>query len=260
MEALKTMTNMKYARIKYNGVPRFCEVEDGNYYLLDGSYFENGKRTGEIASQPKLLVPVEEAFTKIVAIGKNYAAHAKEMGLTLPDEPCMFLKPNTALLPDGGEIIYPSNSRQVDYEAELAIIIGKTAKHLKPDNCMDYVFGYTCANDVTARDLQAKDDQWVRAKGFDTFLPLGPHIVKLDDVSKLQVQSYLNGELKQNGNTKDFIFPVSELLCAVTAVMTLYPGDVILTGTPEGIGPMQSGDTVTVRIEGIGDLENTIVK
>lgn len=254
------LNTMKYARIKYNGKTRFCEVQNGIFHMLDRSYFDGGQRTGETVSEPKILVPVEESATKIVAIGKNYAAHAKEMGLTLPTEPCIFLKPNTALLAPGGVIRYPEISRQVDYEAELAVIIGKTAKNLTKENCMEYVFGYTCANDVTARDLQAKDDQWARAKSFDTFLPLGPYIVPVEDVCGLRVQSFLNGELKQNGNTKDFIFSVCELLCAVTEVMTLYPGDVILTGTPPGIGPMQPGDTVTVWIEKIGELTNTIEK
>jgi 2-keto-4-pentenoate hydratase/2-oxohepta-3-ene-1,7-dioic acid hydratase in catechol pathway len=195
---------------------------------------------------------------KIVAIGKNYAAHAAEMGLDLPAEPLMFIKPNTALLPHLGEIVIPPVSRQVDYEAELAVVIGKTAKNVCAAEADGYIFGYTCANDVTARDLQAKDGQWTRAKSFDTFLPVGPYIVKGVDPSNLDIKLTLNGEVKQHSNTNSFIFSVGEIIEAVTKVMTLYPGDLILTGTPAGIGPVKPGDEVAVEIENVGRLVNRV--
>jgi len=196
--------------------------------------------------------------SKVVAVGLNYRDHAGEMGLPIPDEPILFLKPPTTVIGPGEKILYPAMSKRVDYEAELGVVIKKRCKNIGPEAAPDYILGYTCANDVTARDLQKKDGQWTRAKSFDTFCPVGPWIETEVEPSDLQVQSRLNGELKQSSRTSQFIFKVPELVAFISRVMTLEPGDLIITGTPSGIGPMQPGDEVEVRIEGIGSLKNIV--
>ncbi len=206
----------------------------------------------------RLLSPVHPG--KIIAVGINYKAHAQEMRRELPLEPLFFMKPPSSVIGSQDTIVYPAMSSQVDHEAEMALVIGKTAKHVSKEHALDYVLGYTCCNDVTARDLQRKDSQWIRAKGFDTFCPIGPWIVTNMDPSKLTIECYLNGHLKQKGNTSDMIFNVPHLVSYISQIMTLEPGDVITTGTPPGIGPMQPGDLVDVSIEGIGVLRNTVVK
>jgi 2-keto-4-pentenoate hydratase/2-oxohepta-3-ene-1,7-dioic acid hydratase in catechol pathway len=211
----------------------------------------------------RLLAPVIPR-SKVVAIGKNYAAHAAELGGEVPEEPLMFLKPNTAVIGPGDQILYPPQSQRVDYEGELAVVIGRICRDVPPEQATDVILGYTIAIDVTARDLQKKDVQYTRAKGFDSFCPLGPWIeTDLDPhdfAEGRRVQTHLNGDLVQNGSTKDLIFDIPTLVAHVTSVMTLLPGDVILTGTPEGVGPMQPGDEVEVSIEGLGALTNTVVK
>jgi 2-keto-4-pentenoate hydratase/2-oxohepta-3-ene-1,7-dioic acid hydratase in catechol pathway len=211
----------------------------------------------------RLLAPVIPR-SKVVAIGKNYAAHAAEMGGDLPEEPLMFLKPNTAVVGPGDQIFYPPQSRRVDYEGELAVVIGRICRDVPPEQATDVILGYTIANDVTARDLQKSDGQWTRAKGFDSFCPLGPWIeTDLDPqafADGVKVQTHLNGDLVQDGSTKDLIFDIPTLVAHITSVMTLLPGDVVLTGTPEGVGPMEPGDEVEVSIEGLGALTNTVVK
>lgn len=194
--------------------------------------------------------------TKVVLVGLNYKDHARELKMPLPDEPILFLKPPTALIGPEDYIVYPAHSRRVDYEAELAVVIKDTCKNIEPDGVMDYVEGFTCLNDVTARDLQSKDVQWTRAKSFDTFCPVGPRIVKDIDPNNVKIQSYLNGELRQDSSTSNFIFNVEDLVSFTSQVMTLLPGDVIATGTPSGIGAMQRGDTVEIKIDGIGTLRN----
>ncbi len=196
--------------------------------------------------------------TKIVAIGRNYAEHAKELGNEPPSEPIMFLKPPSALLPHEGTIVRPPQSQRVDYEGELAIVIGKSARNVASARWRDFVRGFTCANDVTARDLQKKDVQFTRGKGFDTFCPLGPCIETDLDPADVALVTRVNGEVKQNGRTSMMIFPCAAIVEFVTSVMTLEPGDVILTGTPSGVGPLQSGDSVEVEIEGIGVLRNHV--
>jgi 2-keto-4-pentenoate hydratase/2-oxohepta-3-ene-1,7-dioic acid hydratase in catechol pathway len=210
----------------------------------------------------RLLAPVIPR-SKVVAIGRNYAAHAAELGNDAPEEPLMFLKPNTSVVGPGDQIFYPPQTQRLDYEGELAVVIGRICRDVPPEQATDVIFGYTIANDVTARDLQTRDGQWTRAKGFDSFCPLGPWVeTDLDPqtfADGVSIQTHLNGDLVQDGTTKDLIFDIPTLLAHITSVMTLLPGDVILTGTPEGVGPMQAGDEVEVSIAGLGSLTNTVV-
>jgi 2-keto-4-pentenoate hydratase/2-oxohepta-3-ene-1,7-dioic acid hydratase in catechol pathway len=205
----------------------------------------------------RLLSPVLPR-SKVVGIGRNYAAHAAEMGSELPEEPLMFLKPNTSVVGPGDPIFYPRQSENVHFEGELAVVISRICRDVPKEKAADVIHGYTVGNDVTARDLQRKDGQFTRAKGFDSFCPLGPWVETELDVSDLRVQTFLNGEVKQDGRTSDLIFDVPTLVAHVTSVMTLLPGDVILTGTPEGVGPMNPGDEVEVSIQGIGNLTNKV--
>jgi len=197
--------------------------------------------------------------SKIVAVGRNYVAHARELGNEVPTEPLIFLKPTSAIVGDQDDVFYPKASLRVDHEAELAVVIGRRCKDVNEGDAFDYVRGYTCANDVTARDLQETDDQWTRAKGFDTFCPLGPQVVENLDPSSLRVVARVNGEVRQEGHTSDMLFGVPSLVAFISGVMTLEPGDVILTGTPPGVGPVQRGDLMEVEIEGIGVLRNRVV-
>jgi 2-keto-4-pentenoate hydratase/2-oxohepta-3-ene-1,7-dioic acid hydratase in catechol pathway len=212
-----------------------------------------------LLADARLLSPVLPR-SKVVGIGRNYAAHAAEMGSELPDEPLMFLKPNTSVVGPGDPIYYPRQTEELHYEGELAVVIGRICRDVPKEKYADVIHGYTAGNDVTARDLQRKDGQFTRAKGFDSFCPLGPWVETDLDVSDLRVQTYLNGEVKQDGRTSDLIFDVPTLIAHVTSVMTLLPGDVILTGTPEGVGPMNAGDEVEISIQGIGNLTNKVVK
>ena len=196
--------------------------------------------------------------TKVVLVGLNYKDHAKELKMRLPEEPILFLKPPTSLIGPEDYIEYPSQAKRVDYEAELAVVMKDKCKDIEPDKVMDFVEGFTCLNDVTARDLQQKDVQWTRAKSFDTFCPVGPQIVKDIEPNNVKIQSYLNGELRQDSNTSNFIFGVEELIAFTSKVMTLKAGDIIATGTPSGIGTMKRGDTVEIKIEGIGTLRNYV--
>jgi len=196
--------------------------------------------------------------SKIVAVGRNYADHAKELGNDTPIEPIIFLKPPTAVLAPGGTIVRPAMSQRVDHEGELAIVIGAVAKNIRAADWRSIVQGFTCANDVTARDLQKKDVQFTRAKSFDTFCPLGPHVETELDPSRLRIKTRVNGVVKQDGNTEQMVFKCDFLIEFITAVMTLLPGDVILTGTPAGVGPLNAGDVVEVEIEGIGTLRNDV--
>ncbi len=199
--------------------------------------------------------------SKIICVGLNYKKHAEELGMELPTEPVIFLKPPTTIIYDGDKIIYPKMAGQIDYEAELAIVIGKTAKEIEQGVARDYIKGYLCANDVTARDLQKKDGQWTRAKSFDTFCPISKEITPAKDLdpTKLNIKAILNGKIVQDSNTADMIFNVYEIVAFVSQIMTLYPDDIILTGTPSGIGPLQKGDEITIEIEKIGKISNNIV-
>lgn len=213
--------------------------------------------SGEILSldDVELLAPCQPS--KIVCVGLNYTEHARELKMQIPSEPILFLKPPSAVLSPGGQIIYPSSSRHVDYEGELGVVIGKLCRNVPADEAEKYILGYTCFNDVTARDLQKKDGQWTRAKSFDTFAPFGPWIAKIDP-SDAAIQTRVNGVVKQKSSTPDLIFSVPKLVEFISNVMTLLPGDVIATGTPPGVGPLQKGDIVEVEVEGIGVLKNSV--
>ncbi len=206
----------------------------------------------------RLLAPVIPR-SKVVGIGRNYAAHAEELGNEVPGEPLMFLKPNTSVIGTGDPVFYPRQSSEVHYEGELAVVISRICRDVPKERFADVVFGYTVANDVTARDLQHSDGQWSRAKGFDSFCPLGPWIETTLSPFDVRVTTHLNGDLKQDASTALMIFDVPTLIAHVSSAMTLLPGDVILTGTPEGVGPMQVGDEVEVTIAGIGALTNRVV-
>jgi 2-keto-4-pentenoate hydratase/2-oxohepta-3-ene-1,7-dioic acid hydratase in catechol pathway len=198
--------------------------------------------------------------SKVVAVGLNYQEHINETGMDKPDTPVLFIKPSTAVIGPGEPIIYPRSAARVDYEAELAVVIGKQCKNVTPEDARSFILGYTCLNDVTERFMQGLDGQWTRAKSFDTFCPMGPHIVTDIEPKGLTVEAYLNGEQKQSASTDLLIFSVDELVSFISGVMTLLPGDVIATGTPSGIGPMEPGDTVEIRIENIGSLVNNVEK
>ena len=250
---------MKFIRFEKDG--QLCQglLTGTEVQKITGDIFSDytiGKECfglGEVALLPPCMP------TKIVAVGLNYRGHAQEMKMDIPDDPLLFLKPSTAVIGPGAAIIYPKMSQRVDYEGELAVVIGKLCINVSEHNAPDYVFGYTCLNDVTARDLQKKDGQFTRAKGFDTFCPIGPCIETELDPSAAIIETRLNGRLRQKTSTADFIFPVYRLVSFISQVMTLMPGDVIATGTPSGIGSMQPGDEVEVRISGIGSLRNRVV-
>lgn len=244
----------------HTSAPAIGVAENDRIWRYSGTDAFNLGKVGEGRPIPlveaKLLPPVEPS--KIVCVGRNYAEHAKELGNEAPPEPIIFLKPPSALLPPNGTIVRPPQSQRVDFEGELAIVIGKTARNVKAADWRDFVLGFACANDVTARDLQKKDVQFTRGKGFDTFCPIGPCIETSLDPSRLRLTTRVNGETKQDGNTEQMIFNCGFLVEFITSVMTLHPGDVILTGTPAGVGPLQTGDTVEVEVEGIGILRNAV--
>ncbi len=211
-------------------------------------------------AQVRLLPPC--APSKIVCVGRNYADHAKELGNAVPVEPLIFLKPPSSLLAHGDPIIYPPISTNVHFEGELGVVISTRARHVASTHAADFILGYTCVNDVTARDLQKKDGQWTRGKGFDTFCPVGPWIVPKDevDLASLRVRTLLDGVVKQDAPISDMLFSVSDIIAYITQFMTLEPGDLIATGTPPGVGPMEAGSVVRVEIPGIGELENQIIR
>jgi 2-keto-4-pentenoate hydratase/2-oxohepta-3-ene-1,7-dioic acid hydratase in catechol pathway len=235
-------------------------VQDGEIVrAVAGSPYRRLQTTGQLyrLGDVRLLAPCRPS--KIVALGVNYRSHGEEMSHRLPAEPLLFIKPSTAVIGPEDDIVYPEMSARVDYEGELGVVIGRRARGVTEAGAKDFILGYTCCNDVTARDLQARDKQWTRSKGFDTFAPLGPCIETELHPSNLRLETRLNGEVKQSTGTGDLLFGVYELVSFVSRVITLLPGDVIATGTPSGIGPMQPGDTVEVEIEGIGTLRNHVV-
>jgi 2-keto-4-pentenoate hydratase/2-oxohepta-3-ene-1,7-dioic acid hydratase in catechol pathway len=225
---------------------------------IDGHPFAPFELTSAVfaLSDVRLLPPVLPS--KVIGIGKNYAEHAREMGGEPPTTPVMFLKPSTSVVGHRDTVVLPSQSERVEHEGELAVVIGRLARDVPPERVADVVLGYTCADDVTARDLQRSDGQWTRGKGFDTFCPLGPWIVTDVDPTGLDVVTSVNGEVRQSGNTRDLEHPVVELVTFVSSVMTLLPGDVILTGTPAGVGELVDGDEVTVNVSGVGELVHRV--
>ncbi len=233
-------------------------VEQEKVIELAGDIFGPYKKTGRSFSQGQIILEAPCQPTKIVCLGLNYKDHAAEFNSDLPKEPLLFLKPASAIIGPGAPIICPPQSKRVDYEAELGVVIGQKANHISASEASNYVLGYTCLNDVTARDLQQKDGQWTRAKGFDTFCPLGPAIETDLDPSDLTVEAWLNGERKQASSTANLIFDVEYLLEYISGVMTLVPGDVIATGTPSGVGPLSAGDEIEIRVQGIGGLINPV--
>ena len=228
-------------------------VRGGSLSLEDNRIVSGGEVLA--MEDVELLAPC--CPSKVVCVGLNYVEHAKELKMKLPEEPILFLKPPSAVIGPGAEIVMPKSSERVDYEGELGVVIGKRCKAMAADEAKKYVLGYTCFNDVTARDLQQKDGQWTRAKSFDTFAPFGPWIASIDP-SNADIKTRVNGEVKQSSNTADLIFGVPKLIEFISHVMTLEPGDVIATGTPSGVGRLEKGDVVEVEIEGIGVLKNRV--
>jgi 2-keto-4-pentenoate hydratase/2-oxohepta-3-ene-1,7-dioic acid hydratase in catechol pathway len=249
---------VKFVRFHFNNKISYGLLENETIRIIEGDPFSGTKPTDkEIRLKSvRLLAPCEPS--KIVAVGVNYQDHAAEFKKELPKEPLLFLKPSTAVLDPLEPILLPARSHRVDYEAELAVVIRKRTFKIAPEEASEFILGYTCINDVTARDLQKEDGQWTRAKGFDTFAPLGPWIETELDPSNLKIGSYLNGERRQSASTAQLIFKVPDLVSFISQVMTLLPGDVIATGTPAGVGPMKAGDTIEIVIEGIGRLANPV--
>src|SRR5215216_677666 len=253
---------MKVCRILHSGFEsaRYAVLSDSSVFPLPADYKFGkipDKESVLALEEVKLLAPV--APSKIVCVGRNYREHAAELGNKMPDEPLLFLKAPSSIIAPGDQIELPGASQQVEHEGELGVVIGRVARKLSSsDNSLSYVFGYTCVNDVTARDLQRKDVQFTRGKSFDTFCPVGPWIETDIDPRNAAVETRLNGEVKQKGNTADMAFPVAFLISYISEIMTLYPGDLIATGTPAGVSRMKHGDTVEVEVNGIGVLRNSV--
>ncbi len=249
---------MKIARFYHQDKARFGLLNEEVIQEISGTPFGNidfqDKRY--LIDEVKLLAPVVPS--KVVAVGLNYADHAKELNMATPDNPILFMKPPTSVIGPESKIIYPEMSKQVDYEAELVVVVKDRIKDVSTNEAKAHILGYTCGNDVTARDLQKKDGQWTRAKSFDTFSPLGPWIETEIDPTGLKVEMLLNGQVVQSSSTSNMIFNVFELVSFISQIMTLLPGDVIMTGTPPGVGPVKPGDRTKVRIEGIGTLRNQV--
>jgi 2-keto-4-pentenoate hydratase/2-oxohepta-3-ene-1,7-dioic acid hydratase in catechol pathway len=251
---------MRIARVESGGQPVWAIVEGDTVYRLDGSPFDSprrGERIGDLSST-RLLAPCQP--TKVICIGLNYRAHAAETGQELPKEPLMFLKPPTSVIGPGDDVVWAPDSKKIDYEAELAVVFKKRAKHVARGAYKDYVLGYTCANDISARDFQRGDGQWARAKGSDTFCPIGPWIETDVDPNDLRISGKLDGEIKQDSRTSDLVFNLDFLISHLTKYFTMEPGDVLITGTPAGIGDMPVGSEYEVTIEGIGSLKNKMTK
>jgi len=250
---------MRFIRYQ-NGkdAPRYGWVLEEQIGPLEGSPFQEYRRLEANISlvNVRLLAPVEPS--KIICVGRNYVAHAKEHGSEVPDLPLLFLKPPTAVIGPGDTILLPPQSTNVEHEAELVVVIGKRGRWIQPENALEYVLGYTVGNDVTARDLQRRDGQWTRGKGFDTFCPLGPWIETDFDPADAMVTCHVNGEMRQMASTRDMVFGVRQVVAFASTIMTLLPGDILMTGTPAGVGPLTNGDIVEVSIEGLGKLSNPV--
>lgn len=255
------MAIKRFFRIEYTGGPRHVVEESGEWRLIDGDIFD-GYAAGERIAPTghRVLAPVEPS--KIVCVGLNYKDHAAEQKKPLPAEPLLFIKPSTSVVGPGDAIVLPPGAGRVDHEAEAAVVIGRRASYVPEDEAHAYVLGLTCVNDVTARELQEKGVGYTRAKGFDTFAPVGPCIVQGLDYSSregLSVEGVVNGVTRQASSTRELIFPIPKLVAFISSIMTLLPGDIISTGTPSGIGPLVAGDSVTVRVHGVGELTNPVI-
>lgn len=250
---------MRICRVAVGDELHYGVLEGEAVALLSSHPFGPFEPEGRVLplSEVRLVAPVLPS--KIIAVGKNYADHAKEMGGEVPAAPMIFLKPSTSVIGPGEPILAPWQSEQVEHESELAVVIGRLCRDVPEERVAEVVLGYTCANDVTARDLQRTDGQWGRAKGFDSFCPLGPWIETSLDPSDAVITCTVNGDVRQSGNTGDMVRDVTELVSWISSVMTLLPGDVILTGTPAGVGPLVAGDEVSVTIDGIGTLTNPVI-
>ena len=250
---------MRLCRLEVGGAPRWGVIEGEVVTPIAGPPWEEVRRAAGAMplASAKLLPPCEP--TKIVAVGLNYRAHAAEMGKELPEEPLLFLKAPSSLLPPGGAVVLPRQSSRVEHEGELALVIGRTASKVNASHALEYVRGFTCLDDVTARDIQRREKAYARAKGFDTFCPVGPWLeTEIEDPQALALELRVNGEVRQKGSTADMIFPVAEVVAFISHIMTLHPGDLITTGTPPGVGRLVAGDSVEVEIAGIGVLRHTV--
>ncbi|MFF0447134.1 fumarylacetoacetate hydrolase family protein [Streptomyces sp. NPDC004609] len=259
---------MRIARFSIDGNVAFGAVEDAGaggpgglvLDIIKGIPFADFELSGTKVPLDKVRLLPPVLPNKIVAFGRNYAEHAAELGHEAPDEPFAFFKPSTSVIGSGDAIVYPSFSRELHYEAELAVVIGRMCREVPRERVKDVILGYTCANDVTARDVQRREKQWARAKGFDTACPLGPWVETDLDPGDLAIQCTVNGEQRQLGRTSQMIHSIEELIVNISEAMTLLPGDVILTGTPAGVGPLNVGDEVAVTVQGIGTLTNKVIK
>jgi 2-keto-4-pentenoate hydratase/2-oxohepta-3-ene-1,7-dioic acid hydratase in catechol pathway len=249
---------MRILRVQQPQGPVYAQLDGDQLALYDAAPWLGGKPTGQrvAADGVRSLVPVEPS--KIVCLGRNYAAHAKELGNDVPSEPLLFLKPASSLLAPGAPIKLPAMSQRVEHEAEIGVVIAKPLKNVTPEQALDAIYGITCINDVTARDLQRKDVQFTRAKGFDTFCPVGPWIETDVELDALEVRGHVNGELRQQGHVSQMVFSIATQISFISRVMTLEPGDLIATGTPEGVGPLLAGDTVEITVTGVGTLRNSV--
>jgi len=250
---------MRIVRVMTEHGPCFAtEVDSGRICLLSAAPWQGGVETDRILTLSDLTLLAPVTPSKIVCVGRNYAAHAKELGNEVPKEPLLFLKPPSSLIGPGDTIVLPPMSERVEHEAEVGVVIGQRLKRASAAEARAAIFGATCVNDVTARDLQKKDVQFTRAKSFDTFCPVGPCIETEMDLTALDVTARVDGTVKQHGNTRDMVFPIAELVAFISQIMTLEPGDLISTGTPEGVGPLLSGQTCEIEVSGIGVLKNPI--
>jgi 2-keto-4-pentenoate hydratase/2-oxohepta-3-ene-1,7-dioic acid hydratase in catechol pathway len=251
---------MRLVRFRHGDRIATGAVESGSeeIRILRGTFFEDPLPTGETVPLGDVLLLAPVLPSKMVCVGKNYAAHAAEFAMDVPEEPLLFLKPSTAVIGPGDPIRLLPISRRIDYEGELAVVIGRLARSVRAEDAFKFILGYTCANDVTLRDLQKTDDQWARAKGFDGSAALGPWIETDLDPNDAIVRTRLNGEIRQQASTSEMVFGVATLIEYITVFMTLLPGDVLLTGTPEGVGTLADGDVVEVEVEGVGVLRNEV--
>lgn len=251
---------MKIVRIKSGDDISYGVADAEGVLIYNGSPFVAWEPTENVVPWPSVTLLAPVIPTKVMCVGRNYEDHAAEFDNEVPDEPVIFMKPATSVIGNNANVIYPALSKEVHHEAELAVVISRPARNVKAEDASQYIFGYTAANDVTARDLQRRDGQWTRGKGFDTFCPLGPAIeTELDPLERLAVICKVNGEVRQAGFTSDMVFGVAEILEYISAFATLLPGDVILTGTPSGVGKVEPGDLMEVEVDGIGTLTNRVV-